>query len=188
MVQLNSVPVFGAKKIPVPFDGNFPPKFSCKWEVLQIISARLPRTLCGLPVRMLCHITYHTFHTDSSQMDPSEQPVAPSYADVQASCSCIRTPVVLSSATLTWLHCIALQCVASCCSAMYYTWLHCTALHNMTWLIKLIVIFLGFHSTKPVFFSWMNTTTQTWSLKLKSNDFQSYPRREIAASGGKRCR
>ena len=133
MVQLNSVPVFGAKKIPVPFDGNFPPKFSCKWEVLQIISARLPRTLCGLPVRMLCHITYHTFHTDSSQMDPSEQPVAPSYADVQASCSCIRTPVVLSSATLTWLHCIALQCVASRCSAMYYTWLHCTALHNVRW-------------------------------------------------------
>ena len=41
-------------------------------------------------------------------------------------------------------------------------------------------------------FSWMNTTTftitQTWSLKLKSNDFQSYPRRETAASGGKRCR
>ena len=36
-------------------------------------------------------------------------------------------------------------------------------------------------------FSWMNTTTQTWSLKLKSNDFQSYPRRETAASGG-RCR
>ena len=31
MVQLNPVPVFGAKKIPVPFDGNFPLKFSCKW-------------------------------------------------------------------------------------------------------------------------------------------------------------
>ena len=31
MVQLNLVPVFGAKKIPVPFDGNFPPKFPCKW-------------------------------------------------------------------------------------------------------------------------------------------------------------
>ena len=30
-VQLNPVPVFGAIKIPVPFDGNFPPKFSCKW-------------------------------------------------------------------------------------------------------------------------------------------------------------
>ena len=27
MAQLNPVPVFGAKKIPVPFDGNFPPKF-----------------------------------------------------------------------------------------------------------------------------------------------------------------
>ena len=26
-VQLNPVPVFGAKKIPVPFDGNFPAKF-----------------------------------------------------------------------------------------------------------------------------------------------------------------
>ena len=25
-------------------------------------------------------------------------------------------------------------------------------------------------------FSWMNTTTQTWSLKLKTNDFQRYPR------------
>ena len=68
----NSIPFLFSvpKKIPVPFDGNFPPKFSCKWEVLQIISARLPRALCGLPVRMLCHITYHTFHTDSSQMDP----------------------------------------------------------------------------------------------------------------------
>ena len=30
-VQLNPVPVFGGKKIPVPFDRNFPPKFSCKW-------------------------------------------------------------------------------------------------------------------------------------------------------------
>ena len=30
-VQLNPVPVFGAIKIPVPFDGNLPPKFSCKW-------------------------------------------------------------------------------------------------------------------------------------------------------------
>ena len=37
-------------------------------------------------------------------------------------------------------------------------------------------------------FSWMKTTTQTWSLKLLSNDFQSYPRRETAASWGKRCR
>ena len=27
MVQLNPVPVFGAKKIPVPFDGSFSPKF-----------------------------------------------------------------------------------------------------------------------------------------------------------------
>ena len=25
MVQLNPVPVFGSKKIPVPFDGNFSP-------------------------------------------------------------------------------------------------------------------------------------------------------------------
>ena len=37
-------------------------------------------------------------------------------------------------------------------------------------------------------FSWMNTTTQTWNLKLKSNDNQSYPRRETAASGRKRYR
>ena len=29
------------------------------------------------------------------------------------------------------------------------------------------------------------STTQTQSLKLKSNDFQSHPRRETAASGGK---
>ena len=35
-------------------------------------------------------------------------------------------------------------------------------------------------------FLWMNTTTQTWSLKLKSNNFQSYPRRETAASGWKK--
>ena len=35
-------------------------------------------------------------------------------------------------------------------------------------------------------FSWMNTTTPTWSLKLKSNDFQSYPRKETAASRRKR--
>ena len=27
MVQLNPVPVFGAKKIPLPFDGNFSPAF-----------------------------------------------------------------------------------------------------------------------------------------------------------------
>ena len=31
MVQLNPVPVFGAKKIPVPFDGNISPKFPYKW-------------------------------------------------------------------------------------------------------------------------------------------------------------
>ena len=30
MVQLNPVPVSGAKKIPVPFDGNFSPKFPHK--------------------------------------------------------------------------------------------------------------------------------------------------------------
>ena len=30
MVQLNPVPVFGAKK-PVLFDGNFSPKFTYKW-------------------------------------------------------------------------------------------------------------------------------------------------------------
>ena len=32
------------------------------------------------------------------------------------------------------------------------------------------------------------STVQTWSLKLKTNDFQSYPWREIAASGGERRR
>ena len=31
MLQLNPVPVFGAKKIPVPFDGNFSPKFPYIW-------------------------------------------------------------------------------------------------------------------------------------------------------------
>ena len=31
MVQLNHVPVFGAKKTPVAFDGNFSPKFPYKW-------------------------------------------------------------------------------------------------------------------------------------------------------------
>ena len=30
------------------------------------------------------------------------------------------------------------------------------------------------HATQAI--SWMKTTTQTWGLKLKSNDFQSYPR------------
>ena len=35
MVQLNPVPVFGAKKIPVPFDGSFLPKFLYKWQVLM---------------------------------------------------------------------------------------------------------------------------------------------------------
>ena len=29
-----------------------------------------------------------------------------------------------------------------------------------------------------------DSTTQTWSVKLKSNDFQGYPRRETAAIGG----
>ena len=40
MVQLNPVPVFGAKKIPVPFDGNFSPKFRTngKRSCLQVIS------------------------------------------------------------------------------------------------------------------------------------------------------
>ena len=33
--------------------------------------------------------------------------------------------------------------------------------------------------------SWINTTTP-WSLKLKSNDFQTYPRGETAASGGRK--
>ena len=36
----------------------------------QIIRARLPHALCGLPVRLLYHFTYHTSHADSSQMDP----------------------------------------------------------------------------------------------------------------------
>ena len=31
MVQLNPVPVFGAKQIPVPLDGHFSPKFPYKW-------------------------------------------------------------------------------------------------------------------------------------------------------------
>ena len=32
VMELNHVPVFGAqKKIPVPFDGNFSPKFPYKW-------------------------------------------------------------------------------------------------------------------------------------------------------------
>ena len=31
VAQLNPVPVFGAKKIPVTFDGNFSPKFLYKW-------------------------------------------------------------------------------------------------------------------------------------------------------------
>jgi len=31
----------------------------------------------------------------------------------------------------------------------------------------------------------MNTTIQTWSLKLKSDDFQSYPKRNIAAKDEK---
>ena len=31
MIQLNPVPIFGAKKIPVLFDGNFSPKFPYKW-------------------------------------------------------------------------------------------------------------------------------------------------------------
>ena len=30
MIQLNPVPIFGAKKIPVLFDGNFSPKFPYK--------------------------------------------------------------------------------------------------------------------------------------------------------------
>ena len=31
----------------------------------------------------------------------------------------------------------------------------------------------------------MNTTIQTWSFKLKSDDFQSYPKRNIAAKDEK---
>ena len=30
-VQLNPVPVYGAKKVLEPFDGNFSPKFPYKW-------------------------------------------------------------------------------------------------------------------------------------------------------------
>ena len=62
--------------------------------------------------------------------------MAPLYADGSSllfMSNVKRTPVVLSSATLTRLHCFALQCVASRWSTMYYTWLHCTALHNMRW-------------------------------------------------------
>ena len=44
----------------------------------------------------------------------------------------------------------------------------------------------GGKNTFSFLFSWMNTTTQTQSLKLQSNDFESYP--ETAATGGKRCR
>ena len=41
----------------------------------------------------------------------------------------------------------------------------------------------GVKNTTSFFFALMNTTTQTRSLsKLKSNDFQSYPRGESAAS------
>ena len=32
MVQLNPVSAFGARKIPVPYDGNFSPKCPYKWE------------------------------------------------------------------------------------------------------------------------------------------------------------
>ena len=35
MVQLNPVPVFGTKKILVPFNGKFSPKFPYKWQALQ---------------------------------------------------------------------------------------------------------------------------------------------------------
>ena len=46
--------------------------------------------------------------------------------------------------------------------------------------------------TLPVFFfvneHSYSTTTETLNRELKSNDFQSYPGRETAASGGKRCR
>ena len=64
MVQLNSVPVFGAKKIPVPFDGNFPPKFSCKWEVLQImhqceIASCIVRSTCSHV--MSHHLSYISY-------------------------------------------------------------------------------------------------------------------------------
>ena len=46
MVQLNPVPVFGAKKkIPVPFDGNFPPKFPCKWCVLFLRESQIAREM-----------------------------------------------------------------------------------------------------------------------------------------------
>ena len=31
MVQINTVPVFGDKKIPATVDGNFSPKFPYKW-------------------------------------------------------------------------------------------------------------------------------------------------------------
>ena len=43
MVQLNPVPVFGAKKIPVPFDGNVSPKFPHKCYAFQVL-------LCGTDV------------------------------------------------------------------------------------------------------------------------------------------
>ena len=40
MVQLNPIPVFGAKRIPVPFDRNFLPKYTYKWQVLQHCGVR----------------------------------------------------------------------------------------------------------------------------------------------------
>ena len=74
------------------------------------------------------------------------------------------------------------------------------------WYILAIVLYLGYitahdqsimksgmteggkNTASFLFQEWTGTITQTSSLKLKSNNFQSYPRGETAASGGKRCK
>ena len=42
--------------------------------------------------------------------------------------------------------------------------------------------------TLPVFFFVNEQNNTNMKPQAKGNDFQSYPRRETAASGGKRCR
>ena len=66
-----------------------------------------------------------------------------------------------------------------------------TLRHILITLIKVAWQMVG--NELPISISWMNTTqlnntNMKVQAKIKSNDFQSYPRRETAAGGGKRCR
>ena len=75
--KAKTLPVFCKWYNSIPFLFSVPKKY--QYHLTEIFhrnfraNGKCPRSSvrdCLVPVCMLCHITYHTFHTDSSQMDP----------------------------------------------------------------------------------------------------------------------